>query len=142
MPRGKPTLPSATEPPAAAQSRHTPHTQQLSVSPVKEEAPHPTGRAGASKDALPGTGCLVPGKGKDPGKKGVSTIYGGVSLPDFVHVPCFGFPFVWKAFFSEMEHYRPPPGFTTHISLSGRALQSVRPSQWSNSHLLILFLLS
>ena len=65
------------------------------------------GERGASKGALPGTGCLVPETGEIPGKE-VAIYFGSVFLPGLFFVPCFGFPFVWKESFRGMEHSSPP----------------------------------
>ena len=62
IPRGAPALPSATEPPAAARGATPPAYRGSPCPGERRGAATELSERGAAKGALPGTGCLIPGK--------------------------------------------------------------------------------
>ena len=124
IPRGRSTVP------------HPPHTAAQGVIGERKGPNAKLGERGASKGALPGTACSVPGKGADfrPGREGFPTLSEAFPSRYFCSCPLFEvFQLYGRRFLPGMEHYHPPRGYffvSPDIWPSGRASGSVPTGQW------------
>ena len=100
-------------------------------------------RAGGAARHPPGDGLLGPRKRRGfPEIRGVAICSGDVSLPGLFSCPRLWVSICMEGVFPGMEHYHPLPEDFVCVPvfwLSGRTLDSVRPSPWFHPHVSSFF---